>query len=60
MQRRGRTPRARRAHPLPQRDCHSIGAAATDNWPPARSFDDYVVRLDGTPLTQLVTTVDVG
>lgn len=39
---------------------HAIGAAETDNWPPARSFDDYVVRLDGAPLQQLVTTVDVG
>ncbi|MCW6512312.1 type I-C CRISPR-associated protein Cas7/Csd2 [Lichenifustis flavocetrariae] len=39
---------------------HPIGATETDNWPPARSFDDYVVRLDGAPLRQLVTTIDVG
>lgn len=39
---------------------HPIGAEATDNWPPARSFADYAVTLDGAPVTQLVTTVDVG
>ena len=25
---------------------HSIGDDATDNWPPARSFDDYEIRVD--------------
>ncbi len=38
---------------------HPIGAPETDNWPPTRCFEDYVVTLDGAPLRQLVTTVDV-
>jgi len=25
---------------------HSIGADATDNWPPARSFEDYEIQVD--------------
>ncbi|EKM99104.1 type I-C CRISPR-associated protein Cas7/Csd2 [Acidocella sp. MX-AZ02] len=25
---------------------HAIGDEATDNWPPARSFDDYEIRVD--------------
>ena len=37
-----------------------IGAPETDNWPPARRFEDYVVTLDGAPVRQLVTTVDVA
>lgn len=37
-----------------------IGDDATDNWPVARSFSDYVVKLDGKELSQTVTHVDVG
>lgn len=37
-----------------------IGAAAIDDWPPARSFADYEITLDGAPVHETVTTVDVG
>ncbi|WP_438646659.1 CRISPR-associated protein [Salinarimonas soli] len=39
---------------------HAIGAEATDNWPPARGFEDYEVTLDGTPVTDTTTVVDVA
>ena len=31
---------------------HAIGAAAIDNWPPARSFDDYAITVDEDTLPQ--------
>ncbi len=39
---------------------HEIGAAATDNWPPARSFADYVVKLDGKPVEESFKLVEVA
>jgi CRISPR-associated protein Csd2 len=39
---------------------HEIGAEATDNWPPARAFSDYAVTLDGRPVNDTVTIVDVA
>lgn len=39
---------------------HEIGADATDNWPPARSFSDYEITLDGEPVRETLVTVDVG
>lgn len=37
-----------------------IGDETTDNWPVARSFSDYLVKLDGKELTERVTHVDIG
>ena len=37
-----------------------IGAPGTDNWPPARRFEDYAVTLDGAPVDKLFTLVDVA
>jgi CRISPR-associated protein Csd2 len=34
---------------------HAIGAPATDNWPPARSFDDYAITVDEGGLPAGVT-----
>lgn len=39
---------------------HPIGDDATDNWPPARSFADYKVALDGEPLDEDFKVVDVA
>lgn len=39
---------------------HEIGAPATDNWPVARSFKDYVVKLDGAAVKETRTVVDIG
>lgn len=39
---------------------HEIGDDATDNWPPARSFADYEITLDGAPVHDTATTVDIG
>lgn len=39
---------------------HEIGDGKLDNAPPARSFADYRVLLDGEPLTERFTIVDVS
>ena len=39
---------------------HDIGDEGLDNAPPARSFADYVIKLDGQPLQNLFTLVDVA
>lgn len=36
---------------------HAIGAAAIDNWPPARSFDDYAITVDEDALPQGVKVI---
>ena len=38
----------------------AIGSQETDNWPPARSFADYAVTLDGATFPDLVKVVDVS
>lgn len=49
--------KARRVH---KGSTQEIGADATDNWPPARSFSDYEITLDGARVEETVTTVDIG
>ncbi len=41
-------------------ESHLVGDERTGNWPAARAFDDYEITLDGKPLAELVTFVDVG
>lgn len=41
-------------------ESHPVGDERTGNWPAARAFDDYEITLDGKPLTELKTVVDVG
>lgn len=37
---------------------HAIGDPATDNWPPARSFNDYAITVDGGNLPEGVEIVE--
>jgi CRISPR-associated protein Csd2 len=37
---------------------HLIGADATDNWPPARCFEDYEIRVDRERLPEGVTLIE--
>jgi CRISPR-associated protein Csd2 len=37
---------------------HPIGAEATDNWPPARSFADYAIRIDRGGLPDGVEVIE--
>lgn len=41
-------------------ESHPVGDERTGNWPAARAFEDYEITLDGAPLTDLETIVDVG
>ncbi len=37
---------------------HPVGADATDNWPPARSFEDYAITVDGDGLPDGVEVLE--
>jgi CRISPR-associated protein Csd2 len=43
-----------------QGEARAIGDARISNWPAARSFDDYEITLDGAPLAELKTVIDVA
>jgi CRISPR-associated protein Csd2 len=37
---------------------HPIGADATDNWPPARTFEDYEIQVDRSAMPAGVELIE--